>query len=104
MRRTSRGFALAILLVTLAACTPADEAPAAADAPPPASTEVADTPSPAASPAPLNRSTVEIYFPSTFGDGLVGKYSEIFQTVTPGDQAKQIIADLIADPDNPEDI
>jgi spore germination protein GerM len=47
---------------------------------------------------PLSRHTVEVYFPSTQGNGLVGEYREIFETVTPGDRAKQIIADLISGP------
>jgi spore germination protein GerM len=47
---------------------------------------------------PLKRHTVEVYFPSTQGNGLVGEYREIFETVTPGDRAKQIIADLISGP------
>ena len=52
--------------------------------------------------APLKRFTVEVYFPSMVGDGLVGEYREIFQTVTPGDRAKQIVADLISGPSTSE--
>jgi spore germination protein GerM len=47
---------------------------------------------------PLRTATVEIYFPSALSDGLVGEFREIFDTVTPGDRAKQIIADLISGP------
>ncbi len=50
----------------------------------------------------IRRSTVEVYFPSILGDGLIGEYSEIFATVTPGDQAKQIVSDLLSEPKNPE--
>jgi spore germination protein GerM len=47
---------------------------------------------------PLRTATVEIYFPSALSDGLVGEFRQIFDTVTPGDRAKQIIADLISGP------
>jgi hypothetical protein len=49
---------------------------------------------------PLRRRTVEIYFPSAHQNGLVGELREIFDTVTPGDRAKQIIADLISGPES----
>jgi hypothetical protein len=45
---------------------------------------------------------VQIFFPSTLGDGLVGEYREIFETAMPGDRAKQIVADLIAGPSTSE--
>jgi len=107
--RAPRGFAfqgiavgMTLAMLLLAACSSDPGTPAT----PAETTDVQAPPDEAGtstpSPEPLRRTTVEIYFPSTFGDGLVGKYSEIFETVTPGDQAKQIIADLIADPDNPE--
>ena len=51
---------------------------------------------------PLKRHTVEVYFPAAAGNGLIGEYSEIFETVTPGDRAKQIVADLISGPSNPD--
>jgi hypothetical protein len=51
---------------------------------------------------PLRRGAVEIYFPSALGNGLVGEFREIFDTVTPGDRAKQIIADLISGPATPD--
>jgi spore germination protein GerM len=41
---------------------------------------------------------VEVYFPSASRDGLVGEFREIFSTATPGDRAKQIVADLISGP------
>ncbi len=47
---------------------------------------------------PLRTATVEIYFPSASSDGLVGEFREIFDTATPGDRAKQIVADLISGP------
>ena len=47
---------------------------------------------------PLRTTTVEIYFPSTNGDGLIGEFREIFNTATPGDRAKQIVSDLISGP------
>jgi hypothetical protein len=51
-----------------------------------------------ASVEPLPRSSVEVYFPSAAENGLVGEFREIFATATAGDQAKQIIADLISGP------
>jgi len=53
---------------------------------------------------PLRQHTVEIYFPSELGDGLIGEYREIFLTATPEDRAKQIIADLISGPTSPESL
>ena len=47
---------------------------------------------------PLPRRTVEIYFPSLVEEGLVSEFREIFATATPGDQIKQILADLISGP------
>lgn len=47
---------------------------------------------------PLRTATVEVYFPSAVDDGLVGEFREIFDTATPGDRVKQIIADLISGP------
>ena len=74
---------------------PAAREPAETPAEPEESAEGATT-------EPLARSSVEIYFPSALGNGLVGEYREIFDTVTPGDRAKQIIADLISGPTSPE--
>jgi spore germination protein GerM len=51
--------------------------------------------------APLPRSTVEIYFPSSEHDGLVGEYREIFEISNPSDRVKQIVADLISGPEGP---
>jgi spore germination protein GerM len=55
-----------------------------------------------ASITPLERRTVEIYFPSLIEDGLVSEFREIFNTATPGDQIKQIVADLISGPTSEE--
>jgi spore germination protein GerM len=50
---------------------------------------------------PLPRRTIEIYFPSLGEEeGLVSEFREIFATATPGDQIKQILADLISGPTN----
>lgn len=46
----------------------------------------------------MRRLNVLVYFPSTTGDGLVGEAREIFMTASPGDRAKQILADLISGP------
>jgi len=48
--------------------------------------------------APLQMRTIEIYFPSALESGLVSEFREIFDTATPGDRVKQIIADLISGP------
>jgi spore germination protein GerM len=55
-----------------------------------------------ASITPLARRSVEIYFASLLEDGLVGEFREIFDTATPGDQIKQIVADLISGPTTDE--
>jgi hypothetical protein len=47
---------------------------------------------------PLPRRTVEVYFPSLTDYGLASEFREIFATATPGDQIKQILADLISGP------
>lgn len=41
---------------------------------------------------------VEIYFPAAEENGLVAEAREIFSTASPGDRAKQIVADLISGP------
>jgi len=48
--------------------------------------------------APLQMRTIELYFPSAKTNGLVREFREIFDTATPGDSIKQIIADLISGP------
>jgi hypothetical protein len=65
---------------------------------------VIDTPIEIPAGEPLRRHTVEIYFPSDLGDGLIGEYREIFLTATPEDRAKQIIADLISGPTGPDSL
>ena len=49
-------------------------------------------------PAPLRRRSIVIFFPATDLPGLVGEPREIFETATPGDRVKQIVADLISGP------
>jgi hypothetical protein len=91
---------VAILLLVACACSgspPEDEADAEAPVPVPDESVTEK-----ASVTPLQRNTVEIFFPSLLGDGLIGEYREIFETVTPGDRAKQIVADLIDGPATPE--
>ena len=58
-------------------------------------------PAPAAPEAPIEplaRKTVLLYFPSASAGSLVGEQREILRTGNPGDQAKQILADLLAGP------
>jgi hypothetical protein len=97
------------MILVLAACgggdPPASEAGGAGTADAEATESTADAEGAAgeeAPVAPLPRNAVEIYFPSALESGLVGEFREIFATTTPGDRAKQIIADLISGPTSPE--
>jgi len=99
---------LAAALLGLAGCGgggPAGEgeaagAPEGAAATPAGEGQGAEEPSA----APLPRRNVELYYPSAVEDGLVGEIHEIFNTAMPGDRAKQIIADLISGPENPDSL
>ena len=51
---------------------------------------------------PLRRQSVLVYFPGAELDGLVGEEREIFGTASPGDRAKQILADVVSGPTSPE--
>jgi spore germination protein GerM len=64
----------------------------------PAAPEETDEPDEDDPSAPLQMRTIEIYFPSAQKNGLVREFREIFDTATPGDRVKQIIADLISGP------
>jgi spore germination protein GerM len=81
----------AVGLVLAAACSERAEPPAL---PAP----VTETGAAEPSIAPVQRLAVWVYYPSAAGDGLIGEPHEIFATSTPGDRAKQILADLIAGP------
>jgi hypothetical protein len=105
--RTPALLAVAVLLmpvlIVCAGCgegepevSPPEDGEGAAD-PAGAEAELED-----ASITPLARRTVEIYFPSAIEDGLVSEFREIFDTATPGDQIKQIVADLISGPTTEE--
>jgi spore germination protein GerM len=48
--------------------------------------------------APLSRLRITVYFPSQKHDALVPESREIFDTASPIDRAKQILADLISGP------
>jgi spore germination protein GerM len=48
--------------------------------------------------APLTRLPVTLYFPSLHQDALIPEPSEIFNTASAGDRAKQIVSDLIEGP------
>ena len=94
---------LILMLLAAAGCSSpedGDPAPAAAveNADPADENGTAATDTEGEADQPLRTATVEIYFPSALSDGLVGEFREIFDTVTPGDRAKQIIADLISGP------
>ncbi len=95
---------LAVLLVGVLSCNGSDE-PEPADGVAEVGTSTAAIEAPdkeESEVVPLKRGAVEIYFPSALGNGLVGEFREIFDTITPGDRAKQIIADLISGPSNPD--
>ena len=104
----ARGFALiALLLCAVWGCSSPEEAdtPSTTQAPEdsvePTTEDVTDASEPAIevdADQPLRTATVEIYFPSARSNGLVGEFRQIFDTATPGDRAKQIIADLISGP------
>jgi spore germination protein GerM len=76
------------------------EAPPTENVPsePPGSEPTADV-APETADAVMRHLNVLIYFPSSEGEGLDGEPREIFMTAAPGDRAKQILADLIAGPD-----
>ena len=62
-----------------------------AAAEPPADVEAQATPD-------LETQAVRLFFPSRRENGLIGEDREIFQTASPSDRVKQIVADLIAGP------
>ena len=45
-----------------------------------------------------------IYFPSVYGNGLLGEPREIFETNSPVDRAKQILSDLLAGPNDSDSL
>ena len=98
------GLALTVAgLALLAACRsgPSDPQPAAGPAPdvvPPASAADDRSGKTDSDLAPLQQQEVFIYYPAADGDGLIGETHQIFLTATPGDRAKQIVADLISGP------
>jgi len=110
-----RALALGACLALAFGCSsappeePAADGVEAEDGAAPADEATDETPDDEAEPAldadaaePLRTTTIEVYFPSLVGDGLVGEYREIFDTATPGDRAKQIVNDLISGPTSDE--
>ena len=94
-------WTLAVLLAMTGCGGEGSAEPDSVDAPVAAETETpadADQPGEGEAAAPLQMRTVEIYFPSALENGLVGEHREIFDTAAPGDQIKQIVADLISGP------
>ena len=53
---------------------------------------------------PLSFRRVTVYFPSAYGNRLVGEPHEIFETASPGDRAKQILSDVLAGPNDPDSL
>lgn len=104
MKRTLPALILAaeLLLLTAGGCGPDRPQPPGAGAlPDSSSTAPPDEPADP-SVAPLRQLSVVLYFPAAGEDGLRGETHEIFETATPGDLAKQIVADLISGPDGDE--
>ena len=98
----SAALCLAAALLVLAGCGGGEgEAPEQAEAQAPEAAGRAEPGTEEPTAEPLARRNVEIYYPSSVEDGLVGELHEIFNTARPGDRAKQIIADLISGPENP---
>jgi spore germination protein GerM len=98
-----RASLLALPLLLVLACSspePGGETPAEDPAPGSAAAEEDGEIEPQSE--ELRTVTVEVYFPSAAADGLVGEFREIFDTATPGDRIKQIIADLISGPTTAE--
>ena len=94
-------WTLAVLLAMTGCGGESPAEPDPADAPLATETETftdAEQPGEGEAAAPLQMRTVEIYFASALENGLVGEHREIFDTATPGDQIKQIVADLISGP------
>jgi len=92
-----------VALVLSLGCTGGEESVEQAEAEPTAAApepEAEGEPAGESTATPILRRRVEVYFPSAADDGLIGEFREIFNTVTPGDRAKQIIADLISGPES----
>jgi hypothetical protein len=99
--------ALGLWLVVSVACGPAEgpagapgreaEGPAPGQSAPDPASDEGDRGA-AGEPAPISRGAVVLYFPSAQDEGLVPQESEIFETVSPADRAKQILSDLISGP------
>jgi hypothetical protein len=47
---------------------------------------------------PMRRASVRVHYPAASGFGLIAEEHEIFETASPVDRAKQILADLISGP------
>jgi hypothetical protein len=106
-RASALGLSIAVICL-LGGCGGGDAEPEVPDGPedPPVEETVVgarpveeeDVTDAEASVAPLREATVEIYFPSSLQNGLIGEFREIFDTATPGDRAKQIVNDVIGGP------
>ena len=99
MRRLLLSFA-SVALALAAGCsdspTESTEAAPAAVEQPTAATEAEIEP--AEENEPVRHLNVLVYRPAAGGRGLIGESHEIFNTIAPGDRAKQILADLITGP------
>ena len=93
----TRGVSVVALLLAVGCSSGGDPGPAdpaeGEDRPAPVPVDVSHSES-----KPVDTHPVRIFFPSGAGRGLVGETREIFDTVTPGERIKQILADLIAGP------
>jgi len=94
-------LAAALVLLTVVAVrmlSPSSEGPAPGQAAA-AAQSVDPTVPPLAAGEGLRRLSVLVYYPSAVAHGLIGEPHEIFETTSPGDRAKQILADLISGPE-----
>jgi len=93
--------ALAPIAVSGVSCDRAAPEPLRAAVPPAErSTDDSGVSDDAGEPAvePIGRLVVAVYYAAGYGDGLTAETHEIFETRSPGDRAKQIVADLISGP------
>ena len=103
MKRHPAGPVLSsVLVLTLVVAASCSSPRPGAEAPAPQATEGTtngqEPTNAVALAGPIRRLSVLIYYPAARQQGLIGEPREIFMTATPGDRAKQILADLISGP------
>lgn len=106
MSGAGRIICLAVLLPLMWGCGGGEEGQTEEQQTPPetASEQPAPRDDGASTLKPLTFRSVTVYFPSVYGNGLIGETREIFETNSPVDRAKQIISDLLAGPNDPDSL